>query len=337
MVLTGHMQRRKFIGLAVGAAVAWPFVAHGQRPEPVRRIGVLIGLEESDPEGRRWADALIKSLQALGWKRGENLQIDMRWAVGDVAQIEAAAKELVALNPELITVSTTPATAAVLATKTRIPIVFNAVSDPIGPGFVTNLARPEGNVTGFMNLEGSIGGKWVELLKEVAPSLSHVAALYNSATAKPQLAYYRVPIEAAGASLAVTTQFIPWDDINNLEKAIVALGQKPNTGLIVIPTPHAVAERELIILLANRYRVPAVYPFPFWVRDGGLTSYGVDLPDLHRRAAGYIDRILKGAKPADLPVQQPTKFELVINLKTAKALGLTVPPRLIARADEVIE
>ena len=333
------MKRREFIKLLGGAAAAgaWPFAARAQQGERLRRIGVLIGLGESDPEGRRWADALVKSLQQLGWKQGENLQIDIRWGGGDVAQTEAAAKELVALNSELIAVSTTPATAAVLATKTRSPIVFSAVSDPIGPGFVTNLARPEGNVTGFMNLEGSIGGKWVELLKEVAPRLSHVAVLYKPTTAKSQLAYYQGPIGAAGASLAVTTQLIPWDDLGNLEKAIVALNQKIDTGLIVIPTPHTVAERELIILLANRYRMPAVYAFPFWVREGGLISYGVDLPDLHRRAASYIDRILKGAKPADLPVQQPTKFELVINLKTAKALGLTVPPRLLARVDEVIE
>ena len=331
------MRRREFIWLLSGAVAAWPLAAWGQPSERLRRIGVLIGLGESDPEGQRWADALVKSLQQLGWKQGGNLQIDMRWGGGDVARTEAAAKDLVALNPELIAVSTTPATAAVLATKTRIPIVFSAVSDPIGPGFVSNLARPEGNVTGFMNLEGSTGGKWVELLKEVAPRLSHVAALYKSTTAKPQLAYYQGPIEAAGASLAVTTQLIPWDDIGNLEKAIVALSQKTNTGLIVIPTPHAPAERDLIISLANRYRMPAVYAFPFWVREGGLISYGVDLPGLHRLAANYIDRILKGAKPADLPVQQPTKFELVINLKTAKVLGLNVPPRLVARADEVIE
>jgi putative ABC transport system substrate-binding protein len=331
------MQRREFITLLGGVAATWPLAVRAQQGERLRHISVLIGLEESDPEGRRWADTLVKSLQELGWKQGENLQIDMRWGGVDMAQIEAAAKGLVALNPELIAVSTTLATAAVLSTKTRIPIVFSAVSDPIGPGFVTNLARPEGNVTGFMNLEGSIGGKWVELLKEVAPHLLHLAVLYRSATAKPLLAYYRGPIEAAGASLGVTTQLTPWDDISNLEQAIVALGQKPNTGLIVIPTPHTIAERELIILLANRYRVPAVYPFPFWVRGGGLISYGVDLPDLHRRAAGYIDRILKGARPDTLPVQLPTKFEMTINLKTASAIGLTVPPTLITRADEVIE
>ena len=330
------MRRRDFISL-LGSAAAWPLTALAQQGERQRRIGVLIGLGESDPEGKRWADALVTSLQKLGWKQGENLQIEIRWGGVDDARIEIAAKELLALNPELMAVSTTSATAAVLATKTKIPVVFAAVSDPIGPGFVTNLARPEGNVTGFMNVEGSIGGKWVELLKEVAPRLSHLAVLYNSIRAKPLLIYYRDPIEAAGRSFGVTTQLTPWDDIKTLEEAITALGQKLDTGLIVIPTPHTIAERELIVSLAKRYRMPAIYAFPFWVRDGGLISYGVDLPDLHRRAAGYIDRILKGAMPGDLPVQLPTKFEMTINLKTAAAMGLAVPPILITRADEVIE
>ncbi len=330
------MRRREFIASVI-ALGAWSASVRAQQGERPRRIGVLIGLEESDPEGRRWADALVSSLQKLGWKQGENLQIEMRWGGSDMARIETEAKELVALDLEVIETSSTPATAAVLATKTRVPVVFSAVSDPIGPGFVTNLARPTGNVTGFMNVEGSIGGKWVELLKEVAPHLSHVALLYNSTRSKPQLAYYQDPIKSAGASFGVTTELTEWDDIKNLEQAMSALGQKPNTGLIVIPTPHTSAERELIISLANRYRVPAVYGFPFWVRGGGLISYGVDLPDLHRRAAAYIDRILKGATPSDLPVQLPTKFEMTINLKTAKALGINVPPTLLATADEVIE
>ena len=251
--------------------------------------------------------------------------------------MEAAARELLASTPDLMAVSTTPAVAAVLATKTRVPIVFSAVSDPIGPGFVTDLARPGGNVTGFMNVEGSIGGKWVELLKEVAPHLSHVGVLYTSTTAKSLLAYYQGSIEAAGKSNGVTTQLAPWDDMKSLEQAITAFSQRPDTGLIVVPTTHTTAERELIVSLANRFRLPTVYPFPFWVRLGGLISYGVDLPDLHRRAASYVDRILKGAKPGDLPVQLPTKFEMAINLKTAAAIGLTVPARLVTRADEVIE
>jgi putative ABC transport system substrate-binding protein len=331
------MRRREFIALLGGAATAWPLAARAQQGERMRRIGVLIGLGEGDPEGKRWADALVTSLQKLGWTPGKNLQIEIRWGGVDDTQIEIAAKELLALNPELIAVSTTPATAAVLATKTKIPVVFTAVSDPIGPGFVTNLARPDGNVTGFMNVEGSIGGKWVELLKEVAPRLSHLGVLCSSTRAKPILAYYQDPIEAAGRSFGVTIQLIPWDGIKNLDQAITALSQKPNAGFIVIPTPHKTSERELIVSLAKRYRMPVIYPFPFWVRGGGLISYGVDLPDLHRRAAGYIDRILKGAMPGDLPVQLPTKFEMTINLKTAAAIGLTVPPILVTRADEVIE
>ena len=211
------MRRREFI-VFIGGAAAWPLAARAQQEERQRRIGVLIGLGASDPEGQKWADALLKSLNALGWKQGENIQIDLRWGGSDAGRMETAAKELVASNPALIAVSTTPAVAAVLATKTRIPVVFSAVSDPIGPGFVTNLARPGGNVTGFMNVEGSIGGKWVELLKEVAPPLSHVGVLYSSATAKSQLAYYQGPIEAAGKSNGVTTQLAPWDDIKSLER-----------------------------------------------------------------------------------------------------------------------
>jgi putative ABC transport system substrate-binding protein len=330
------MRRRDFIKF-VGGAAAWPIAAHAQQDERQRRIGVLIGLGETDPEGRKWADALLKSLNTLGWKQGENIQIELRWGGSDVGLIESAAKHLATSNLELLAVSTTPAVAAVLATKTRVPVVFSAVSDPIGPGFVTNLARPGGTVTGFMNVEGSIGGKWVELLKEVAPQLSHVGVLYSSATANSQLAYYQGSIETSGKSNNVTIQPAPWDDIKGLEQAIAAFGQRPHTGLIIVPTPHTNAERELIISLARRYRMPAVYPFAFWVSQGGLISYGVDLPDLHRRAASYIDRILKGAKPGDLPVQLPTKFETAVNLKTARAIGLTVPPRLISRADEVIE
>jgi putative ABC transport system substrate-binding protein len=330
------MRRREFI-LLVGGAAALPIVARAQQEERRRRVGVLIGLGASDPEGQKWTGALLKALDELGWKQGENIQIDLRWGGSDMDRIGTTAKEMVASNPELIAVSTTPAVAAVLATKTRIPVVFSAVSDPIGPGFVTNLARPGGSVTGFMNVEGSIGGKWVELLKEIAPQLSRAAVLYSSATAKSQLAYYQGPIEAAGKSNGVTTQLAPWEDIKSLERAISTFGQRRDTGLIIVPTPHTNAERELIISFSRRYRMPAVYPFTFWVGQGGLVSYGVDLPDLHRRAAGYVDHILKGAKPGELPVQLPTKFEMAVNLKAAAEIGLTVPPRLIGRADEVIE
>ena len=310
---------------------------HERRTGRSARLGITASRLPCGAKMATWMRRSPASLRDLGWKQGENLRIDMRWGEGDITRIRALARELVALNPDLIAVSTTPDTAAVLQETRVIPVVFSAVSDPFGPGFITNLARPGGNVTGFMNLEELIGGKWVELLKAVAPHVTHLGVLSNSVTSVSQAAYYRGPIEAAGASLAVTTASVPWDDLSNIEQAIVALGQEHNTGLIVIPTPHSVAERELIILLANRYRVPAVYPFPFWVRGGGLISYGVDLSDLHRRAGVYIDRILNGAKPGDLPVQLPSKFELAINLKTATALGLAVPSTLLARADEVIE
>jgi putative ABC transport system substrate-binding protein len=232
----------------VAAGGAWPEVGSSSR------IGVLIGLAQSDPEGRRWADALIKSLQELGWRQGENLQIDLRWGGSDPMEIQALAAELVATKPELIAVSTTPGTAAVLQQTRTIPMVFSAVADAFGTGFITNLARPGGNVTGFINLEESIGGKWVELLKELAPSLARVTLLYNAATAAAQAAYFRGPIENAAASHALTTQLAPWDDVNDIEQTIVALGQR-DAGLIVIPTPHTTAQRELIVSLANHHRM----------------------------------------------------------------------------------
>jgi putative tryptophan/tyrosine transport system substrate-binding protein len=329
------MRRRDFIA-GVGGAV-WPLLAHAQKPGSSRHIGVLIGVGRGDREGQRWYEALVKSLRGLGWRPGDNLHIETRWGGADRSQIEASAKELVAANPEVIVVSTTPGTAAVISTNTHIPIVFSAVSDPIGPGFVSNLARPEKNVTGFMNLEGSIGGKWVELLMEIAPKLSLVAIIYNSVTAGPQFAYYRDSIESGSSSFGVGVHAYAWESTSSLEQAIIAAAEKRSTGLVILPTPHEVAQRNLIVSLANRLRLPAVYPFPFWVREGGLISYGVDLSDLHRRAAIYVDRILKGANPSELPVQLPTKFELVVNVKTATVLGLKVPPTLLARADEVIE
>ncbi len=330
------MRRRAFLGLLTGAAT-FPVAAHGQPHDRVRRIGVFIGLGQGDLEGKKWADTLVKSLQDLGWVQGKNLQIDLRWGASDVTRMRSIANELVALSPEVIAVSTTPATTAILETKTRIPVVFSAVSDPIGANFVTNLARPGGNVTGFMNLEGTIGGKWVELLKEVAPQIANLAILYNPATANPQFAYYRRSVEAASTALGITTQSVPWENTSDLEQALVALTRERHAGLIVIPTPHTVAQRELIVSFTNRNRIPGVYPFSFWVRGGGLISYGVDLADLHRRAGVYVDRILNGTAPGDLPVQLPTKFEMAVNLKTATALGLTVPPTMLGRADEVIE
>lgn len=328
------MRRRDVIvGLASTASLA-AFPARAQRPA-VRRIGVLIGLAENDAEGSKWAAALFKSLADLGWTRGGNLQVDERWGGADVAHIEAQAKEMVRLGPEVITVSTTPGTRAVVATNTRIPVVFSVVSDP-NP-FVRSLARPDANVTGFVNFEESIAGKWVELLHELAPRLSQVVVLFNSLSATPQLAYYRGSIERAAAVYAMTVRTLSWHDTASLEQGLASLDGAAGTGLIVMPTPHEVVQRAIIVGAANRMRLPTVYPFSFWVRQGGLASYGVDLPDLHRRAGFYVDRLLKGAQPGELPVQYPTKFEMAVNQNTASALGLTVPATVLGRADEVVE
>jgi len=327
------MRRRDFIKAATVSAVTWPLAARGQQPERIRSIGVLMPYAKDNLEGQARLAAFIRELRQLGWTDGRNVKIEYRWDPGD---LKKAATEILTLSPDVILANATPAVAALQQTTHTVPIVFTQVADPVSAGFVASLAKPGGNVTGFTNFDYNIAVKWVELLKEIAPQLSHVAMLYNSTRSIPQLAYHQDAIKTAGASFGVTTELTAWEDIKNLEQAMSALGQKPNTGLIVIPTSHTSAEREVIISLANRYRMPAMYPFAFWVRDGGLISYGVDLPDLHRRAAAYIDRILKGATPSDLPVQLPIKFEMTINLKTATALGVNVPPALFALADEVI-
>jgi putative ABC transport system substrate-binding protein len=300
----------------------------------MRRIGMLVGAAEGDAEAERWVQAFLQAMQALGWQSGTNVQIDIRWGASNLDRIGQFAKELVALQPDLIQVSTTPATAAVLRETHTIPVVFTVVSDPIGSGFVPNLSRPGGNVTGFINIEASLGGKWVQLVKEIAPQVSRVAMLFNPDTA-PQTNYYRVSLESASRALGIAIQETPFHDAAEIEAKITALG--PDTGLIVIPANAAQVNRKTIISSAALHHVPAIYPFRFFVIDGGLVSYGVDLPDLHRRAATYADLILKGAQAADLPVQLPTKFELAINLVTVRALGLDLPPTLLARVDDVIE
>ena len=278
---------------------------------------------------------VIQVLQELGWKSGVNVQLDLRWA-SDRDHMQTAAKELVELQPDLIEVTTTLATGEVLKQTRTIPVVFTVVSDPVGSGFVQSLSRPGGNATGFINLESSLGGKWVGLLREIAPRVTRVAMLFNPTTA-PQTAYYKGVVEAAAASLEITIEAAPVREAAEIETTIAALGQDPRASLIVLPDISSTTNRALITSLAARHRVVTVNWDAIFVREGGLASYGVDLDDLQRRAASYIDRILKGAKPADLPVQQPTKFELAVNPKTAKALGLTVPQSLLATADEVIE
>jgi putative tryptophan/tyrosine transport system substrate-binding protein len=329
------MRRREFIKLVAGAAAAWPLVARAQQPERMRRIGVLLAASESDPESQRRKAAFVDGLQKFGWKDGTNILIDYRWAGDDADRIRLYATELTGMRPDVIwTSGALPLLPLKRATRT-IPIVFTGIYDPVGSGFVTSLTRPGGNITGFTLGEFSIGGKILEVLKEVAPRVNRVAVILNLEQ-PPHVAMWR-SIEATAPSFGVRLTPADVQGPDNIERAIEAFAREPNGGLIVLPGPVAIVHRELITALAARHRLPAAYGFRFFVASGGLVSYGIDLADQARQSAGYVDRVLKGEKPADLPIQQPTKFELAINLKTAKALGLDIPPSLLARADEVIE
>jgi putative tryptophan/tyrosine transport system substrate-binding protein len=329
------MKRREFITL-VGSAAAWPLAVRAQQADPVRLIGVLMEQSESNSAAQSWLAAFRDELAKLGWKEGSNLRIELRWGASNTERIKTFAKELVDLRPDAILGRGTSEIIA-LARETRaIPIVFAAVSDPIGNGFAASLARPGGNITGFTNVESTMGGKWVELLKQVAPRTVRVALLFNPTTGAP-VDFYLPSIQTAAQSLAVQVSPAPVRDKDEIEGVIAALAGDPDGGLIAMPDPFNGANLGLTVALAARYRVPAISYPPLYAKSGGLISYGVDFVELFRQAAGYIDRILKGVKPADLPIQLPTRFELVINLKTAKALGLTVPPALLARADQVIE
>ena len=327
---------RRALIVALGSSAAWPVVAWAQQTERVRRIGVLMAFAESD-ETQSWVAAFREELRKLGWTEGSNSNIDTRWATADVTSMQRFAKEFVGLQPDLILTGSTPATSAMLQQTRTIPIIFVMVADPVGSGFVESLPRPGGNVTGFTPIEGSLGGKWVELLKEIAPRVARVTLLFNPAVATLFVEGYLNSFKAAAASLGVEAILAPAHDMSELESVIAAQARESNGGLVVIPDAFTIGHRAEITLLAARYRVPAVYWSRFFAEVGGLLSYGVNPLSEFRRAASYADRILKGDKPADLPVQAPTNFELVINLKTAKALGLDVPPTLIARADEVIE
>jgi putative ABC transport system substrate-binding protein len=329
-----EIKRREFITLLSGAAVAWPLAARGQQAERVRRIGVLMNLASDDAEGQARLAAFHQGLQQLGWTVGRNVQIDYRWSAGNADYIRKFAAELVALAPDVI-VSTGSPSVAVLQQATRsVPIVFTAVVDPVGGGLVASLARPGGNATGFMLFEYSTSGKWLELLKEIAPRVMR-AAVIRDPTLTAAVAQFAA-IQGAAGSLGVELSPIDMRDAGEIERAVTAFSRVSNGGLIVTASGSS-ARRSLIITLAARHKLPAVYAFRYFATSGGLISYGPDIIDPFRRAAGYVDRILKGEKPADLPVQTPTKYELVINLKTAKALGLEVPATLLARADEVIE
>jgi putative ABC transport system substrate-binding protein len=333
--MTFCIGRREFMTL-VGGAAAWPLTARAQQPAKMRRIGVLMSYAETDPEGQARLGAFLQALALLGWTIGRNVHIDTRWAAPEDADSrQRFAKDLVALQPDLILSHNTPATAALLQQTRTIPIIFANVADPVGSGFVANFPRPGGNVTGFTPMEGSMAGKWVELLKEIA-RVASVAFLFNPATA-PYAEYYLNPFKAAAAAFAVEAIVAPVHDTSELESVVAAQARRPNCGLIVMTDSFTTAHRAEITSLAARYRLPAVYPYRFFTELGGLLSYGIDPLDNFRRAASYADRILKGAKPSELPVQAPVKFELAINLKTAKALGLDVPATLLARADEVIE
>ena len=330
------MRRRDFTKGIVGSAAAWPFAALAQQSERMRRIGVLTPYSESDPYAKAQFGAFVQGLTELGWSEGHNLRMDVRWAAGDLDRVRVYAKELVTLQPDVILVDSTPQTAALQRETRTIPIVFVVVSDPVGSGFVAGLPRPGGNMTGFSNQDPSMGGKWVELLTEIAPNLSRVAAMFNPDTAPFVRSYYLPPFEAAARSLKVEPVVVLVHSDTEIETAITSLGRESG-GLVIMPDAFLVSHRASIISLANRNNVPAVSQTSFITRDGGLISYGPDLADLYRRGADYVDRVLRGTKPSELPVQLPAKFEMAVNLKTAKSLGLTVPPALLARADAVIE
>jgi putative tryptophan/tyrosine transport system substrate-binding protein len=329
------MRRRDFIKVIAVSAAAWPLTARAQQSERLRRIGVLMDQAATDPVSQARNAAFLQGLRELGWMIGRNVEIEYRWAPGDVDNSRRNAEDLVALAPDVILATGGINMGPLLQVTRTVPIVFVQVTDPVGAGYVQGLARPGGNATGFIPFEFGTSGKWLELLKEIAPGIRRVAVLRDAALAlgMGQLG----AIQSVSPSFGVELRPVGVGTADEIERTIVAFARDPDGAMIVTVSPAALRHRELIITLAARHKLPAIYPYRFFATDGGLASYGPDTIEPYRRAAGYVDRILKGEKPADLPVQAPTKYELVINLKTAKALGLTVPPALLARADEVIE
>jgi putative ABC transport system substrate-binding protein len=330
------MRRREFITL-LGGAAAWPLAALAQHAERVRRVGLLIAQAEDDPQMGPYLQGFERALQELGWIEGRNIHVDYRFGASDPDRIQRFAREFVNSQPDLIVGHTTPVTAALARETKTIPIIFVVVSDPVGSGFVASLSRPGGNMTGLVNIEASMSGKWIEFLREISPQLARAAFIYNPDTAPHS--YYLGPFEAAARLLGVEPRPSPVRHADEIEAVIRDLGGRPDSGLVVMPDAF-MSKREVfnsIITLVARYRIPAIYPYRYMAAAGGLLSYGTDNSDLFRRTPAYIDRVLKGAKPAELPVQLPIKFEFAINLKTAQALGIDVPLKLRAFADEVIE
>jgi putative ABC transport system substrate-binding protein len=329
------MRRREFIALACGAAVAWPVAVHAQQAERMRRIGVLSGFAAHDPEGQARVAAFTQALAQLGWIDGRNARLEYRWGVGDADNLRKYAADLVALAPDVIFATGSASLGPLLQASRTVPIVFANVPDPVGSGFVESLAKPGGNTTGFIQFEYNLSAKWLELLKQVAPGVTRAKVLWDPAITAG-IGQFAI-IQSVAPSMGIEVSPVNVRDAGEIERAITAFARSPNGGLIVTGSALALVHRDQIIALAARHNLPAVYNQRSFTADGGLISYGAVLIDQFRGAAGYVDRILKGEKPADLPVQAPTKYEMIINLKTAKALGLTVPPTLIARADEVIE
>ncbi|MGY8663147.1 ABC transporter substrate-binding protein [Bradyrhizobium sp. UFLA05-109] len=330
------MRRRDFMTLVGNAATAWPLAARAQQAQRMRRVSVLIGFAETDPDVKSWFAAFRGALAMLGWTEGSNFQIELRWASDDLDRMKAVAKELVDLRPDAILSVTTPVTNALVRETQTIPIVIVTVADPIASGFVTNVGRPGGNVTGFALYEPSMGGKWLELLKRIAPGVTRVALLFNPTTSVP-IKFYMASIQAAASSFTLQASAAPVHAQDEIEGVIAALAGNPGAGIIAMPDLFNTINRDVIIAAAARYRIPAIYFVRSFADSGGLISYGPDFDEQYPRAAGYIDRILKGEKPGDLPIQMPIKVPLIINLRTANALGLDVPLGLLNAADEIIE
>jgi putative tryptophan/tyrosine transport system substrate-binding protein len=331
------MRRRVFLGLVGSAATVWSLSAHAQHVDPIRKVAVLMNFAAEDPEGRARLKLFLQSLGNVGWIEGKNLRTEVRWAGDNAERSRQYARELVNSAPDVILASASASVVALQQAARKVPIVFANVVDPVGAGFVTSLARPGGNATGFTAFEYSISGKWLELLNELAPGLKQVAVVRDPFLAAGIGQFAAIQTIASGSSSGVELSAIDPSDVSGIERALAAFAQEPNGGVIVTASTLTAAHRDSIISLTKRYRLPAVYSFRYYTADGGLASYGPDTIEVFGRAAVYVDRILKGERPADLPVQAPTKYELVINLKTAKAIGLNLSPALLARADEVIE